>query len=69
MNTLPRTPEQRQQYYDGFEMRLREVRTGELFDVGRMEPNVRRGYEAACRAQADAETSSYLVGQGRDGEL
>ncbi len=45
-------------------MRVREVFKGELFDVDLMEPNVRKGYEAACRAQADAETSSYLVGQG-----
>jgi len=68
-NTLPRLSSERQQYYRGFDLRVREVIFGEAVDVTQLSKIERRGYDAACRAQAYAESSSYLVGQGRRGDL
>lgn len=68
-HTLPRTSSERQLYYAGFDAYMREALFGEDAKPEQMSKIERRGYEAAQRAQAYAETSSYLVGQGRGGEL
>jgi hypothetical protein len=69
MTTLPQTASERQVYYAGFDAYMRQALFGEDAKPERMSRIERRGYDAAQRAQAYAETSSYLVGQGQDGDL
>lgn len=56
-------PQQRREYHEGFEMHVAEVFRGVAVNVAALTPAQRRGYDAACRAEADAGTSAYLVAQ------
>lgn len=55
--------ELRRQYLAGFEMHVAEVFRGVAVNLAAMTPAQRRGYDAACRAEADAGASAYLVAQ------
>lgn len=55
------TPQQ--QYYRGFDLRVDEFLRGVDVDLSTLSHHERRGYDAACRAEADAETQAWLARQ------
>lgn len=59
--TTTRTP--RQQYYAGFDARCDEFFHGRSVDLASLTHYERKGYDAACRAQADADTDGWLTYQ------
>lgn len=51
------------EYYRGFDLRVAEVFRGVPVDLSTLTRHERRGYEAACRAEADADTDQYISRQ------
>lgn len=58
MNSIPQV---QVEYYRGFQKRMGEVFSGEVVNLESMTKHERKGYFAACRAEADADTDGYLT--------
>ncbi len=56
-------PQSRVEYYRGFDARVAEVFKGADVDLAAMTRHERRGYDAACRAEAEAEVDGWLARQ------
>lgn len=61
-------PEARQLYYEGFDARVNEVLRGVAVNLSAMGRYERRGYDAAMRAQADADADGYITRQAALGQ-
>jgi hypothetical protein len=60
VSSLAQPTTAREQYYHGFDLRVAEVFHGVRVDLAALSHHERRGYDAAVRAQADADTAGYL---------
>ncbi len=49
-------------YWHGFQAHCDEIFAGRPADVAALSDDECRGYNAACRTEADAATSAYLAG-------
>lgn len=61
VSSLPHPTTAQSEYHAGFDLRCDEVFKGRAVDLSTLSRHERRGYDAACRAEADSGTEAYLI--------